>query len=252
MPKNKGELHGNTQALWLSRTTYLWRRHHAELPSVFSGLKPLWQHPASNFTSGLASQSQMALPGGAEADCTSLPSEACTTMAAIAGKGGKNRRRGKNESEEKRELIFKEDGQGERYVPGRTSRRCVCVLAINAKDFCAEDGRSFLHCRVCTGAADVGQWAFRSTVHRWHQAALSYPRQDAKEGLGEHGESDLLVLEARFDRTTAHASFDGSARWRGAASWSDFFQFVVWPPQGDIILVGLRDYQDEKADVILK
>lgn len=30
----------------------------------------------------------------------------------FAGKGGKNRRRGKNESEEKRELIFKEDGQG--------------------------------------------------------------------------------------------------------------------------------------------
>lgn len=30
------------------------------------------------------------------------------------GKGGKNRRRGKNENEsEKRELVFKEDGQGE-------------------------------------------------------------------------------------------------------------------------------------------
>jgi translation initiation factor 1A len=29
-----------------------------------------------------------------------------------AGKGGKNRRRGKNEGEEKRELIHKEDGQG--------------------------------------------------------------------------------------------------------------------------------------------
>jgi hypothetical protein len=33
-------------------------------------------------------------------------------LCAIAGKGGKNRRRGKNENEEKRELIFKEDGQG--------------------------------------------------------------------------------------------------------------------------------------------
>ena len=42
-------------------------------------------------------------------------------MAAVysfecTGKGGKNRRRGKNESEEKRELIFKEDGQGEEEV----------------------------------------------------------------------------------------------------------------------------------------
>lgn len=32
----------------------------------------------------------------------------------LTGKGGKNRRRGKNENEsEKRELVFKEDGQGE-------------------------------------------------------------------------------------------------------------------------------------------
>lgn len=41
---------------------------------------------------------------------------ACDQLATppthFAGKGGKNRRRGKNESEEKRELIFKEDGQG--------------------------------------------------------------------------------------------------------------------------------------------
>ena len=29
----------------------------------------------------------------------------------VKGKGGKNRRRGKNEGDEKRELIFKEDGQ---------------------------------------------------------------------------------------------------------------------------------------------
>lgn len=34
-----------------------------------------------------------------------------------AGKGGKNRRRGKNENEtEKRELVFKEDGQGKSEV----------------------------------------------------------------------------------------------------------------------------------------
>ena len=33
------------------------------------------------------------------------------TMPKNKGKGGKNRRRGKNEGEIKRELIFKEDGQ---------------------------------------------------------------------------------------------------------------------------------------------
>lgn len=33
------------------------------------------------------------------------------------GKGGKNRRRGKNENEsEKRELVFKEDGQGDQKM----------------------------------------------------------------------------------------------------------------------------------------
>lgn len=36
----------------------------------------------------------------------------------FTGKGGKNRRRGKNENEsEKRELVFKEDGQGEYDSP---------------------------------------------------------------------------------------------------------------------------------------
>ncbi len=33
-------------------------------------------------------------------------------LRPVAGKGGKNRRRGKNDSDDKRELIFKEDGQG--------------------------------------------------------------------------------------------------------------------------------------------
>lgn len=37
----------------------------------------------------------------------------CKIYTLFAGKGGKNRRRGKNENEtEKRELVFKEDGQG--------------------------------------------------------------------------------------------------------------------------------------------
>ena len=37
----------------------------------------------------------------------------------LLGKGGKNRRRGKNENEtEKRELVFKEDGQGKNQPIG--------------------------------------------------------------------------------------------------------------------------------------
>ena len=44
----------------------------------------------------------------------------------ITGKGGKNRRRGKNENEsEKRELVFKEDGQGECMDPLQPYLTCT-------------------------------------------------------------------------------------------------------------------------------
>ncbi|KAK9826704.1 hypothetical protein WJX74_011030 [Apatococcus lobatus] len=93
-------------------------------------------------------------------------------MPKNKGKGGKNRRRGKNESEEKRELIFKEDGQEYAQVlrmlgNGRLEAMCI-------------DGTK----RLC--------------------------------------------------------HIRGKMRKK------------VWVNSGDIILVGLRDYQDEKADVILK
>ena len=32
----------------------------------------------------------------------------------------------------------------------------------------------------------------------------------------------------------------------------DYSHLQVWINQGDVILLGLRDYQDKKADVILK
>ena len=95
-----------------------------------------------------------------------------TDWLALAGKGGKNRRRGKNEGEEKRELIFKEDGQEYAQVirmlgNGRLDAQCI-------------DGVK----RLC--------------------------------------------------------HIRGKMRKK------------VWVSTGDIILVGLRDFQDEKADVILK
>lgn len=88
------------------------------------------------------------------------------------GKGGKNRRRGKNENEEKRELVFKEHGQEYAQVlrmlgNGRLEAQCV-------------DGVK----RLC--------------------------------------------------------HIRGKMRKK------------VWVNTGDIILLGLREYQDEKADVIQK
>ena len=90
----------------------------------------------------------------------------------VKGKGGKNRRRGKNEGDEKRELIFKEDGQEYAQVlrmlgNGRLEAQCI-------------DGVK----RLC--------------------------------------------------------HIRGKMRKK------------VWVNTGDIVLLGLRDYQDEKADVILK
>lgn len=94
-------------------------------------------------------------------------------MPKNKGKGGKNRRRGKNENElDKRELIFKEDGQEYAQV--------VRMLG---------NGRLEAFC---------------------------------------------------FDGTTRLCHIRGKMRKK------------VWVSAGDIILLGLRDFQDEKADVIHK
>lgn len=93
-------------------------------------------------------------------------------MPKNKGKGGKNRRRGKNEGEEKRELIFKEDGQ-------------------------------------------------------------EYAQVLRMLGNGR--------LEAQcFDGTKRLCHIRGKMRKK------------VWVNQGDIILISLRDFQDGKADVIVK
>ena len=101
-----------------------------------------------------------------------LPLTSLKTMPKSKAKGGKNRRRGKNESEEKRELIFKEDGQEYAQVlrmlgNGRLEAQCI-------------------------------------------------------------------------DRAKRLCHIRGKMRKK------------VWVNTGDIILLGLRDFQDQKADVILK
>jgi len=93
-------------------------------------------------------------------------------MPKNKGKGGKNRRRGKNDNEEKRELILKEEGQ-------------------------------------------------------------------------EYGQVLRMLGNGRLDAQC----FDGVKRLchiRGK------MRKKVWVNQGDIVLISLRDFQDGKADVILK
>jgi len=93
-------------------------------------------------------------------------------MPKNKGKGGKNRRRGKKEDEEKRDLAFKEDGQEYGQV--------LRLLGNNRLEVYCFDGQK----RLC--------------------------------------------------------HIPGKLRRR------------VWMNQGDIVLVGLRDFQDGKCDVILK
>ena len=94
-------------------------------------------------------------------------------MPKNKGKGGKNRRRGKNENDdEKRELVFKEDGQEYAQV--------LKMLG---------NGRVEAQC---------------------------------------------------FDGTKRLAHIRGKMRKK------------VWINQGDIVLLSLRDFQDDKADVIVK
>ncbi|KAF9938631.1 Translation initiation factor 1A [Modicella reniformis] len=94
-------------------------------------------------------------------------------MPKNKGKGGKNRRRGKNENEgEKRELVFKEDGQ-------------------------------------------------------------------------EYAQVTKMLGNGRVEAQC----FDGERR---LAHIRGKMRKKVWINQGDIILISLRDFQDDKADVILK
>nr|CAB3241521.1 eukaryotic translation initiation factor 1A, X-chromosomal [Phallusia mammillata] len=94
-------------------------------------------------------------------------------MPKNKGKGGKNRRRGKNENDrEKRELVFKEDGQEYAQV--------IKMLG---------NGRL--------------------------------------EALCFDGQKRLCHIRGKLRKK-------------------------VWINQSDIILIGLRDYQDHKADVIMK
>jgi translation initiation factor 1A len=65
----------------------------------------------------------------------------------------------------------------------------------------------------------------------------------------EHGQEYAQVTKMLGNRNIEASCFDGQKRLchiRGA------LQKRVWISQGDIVLLGLRDYQDEKADVLLK
>ena len=121
-------------------------------------------------------------------------------MPKNKGKGGKNRRRGKNENEDlKRELIIREANQG-KFARRHFIKSSQFVLCL-----------PFL----CEAYAQVTK----------------------------------MLGNGRLEATC----FDGSANaTRRLCHIRGKLRKKVWINSGDVILVGLREYQDAKADVILK
>uniref|UniRef100_A0A8D2NIA8 Eukaryotic translation initiation factor 4C n=1 Tax=Zonotrichia albicollis TaxID=44394 RepID=A0A8D2NIA8_ZONAL len=140
-------------------------------------------------------------------------------MPKNKGKGGKNRRRGKNENEsEKRELVFKEDGQEYAQV--------IKMLGNGRLEALCFDGVK----RLCHIRGKLRKKVFHLPVLCWCVVR--------RRSLG--------LFPVKADIHCLH---------------SGLFQFLdstecpgisVWINTSDIILIGLRDYQDNKADVILK
>ena len=150
-------------------------------------------------------------------------------MPKNKGKGGKNRKRGKNENEEeKRELVYKEDGQEYGQV--------VCMLG---------NGRLDCQVRIPSGhKATSSSPICRCCMHAWCDC-----RCCMHACMVHHACSPLMSQDSLLPCINPMQCIDGKKRMchiRGK------MRKKVWVGQGDIVLVGLRDYQDEKADVILK
>ena len=129
-------------------------------------------------------------------------------MPKNKGKGGKNRRRGKNEGDDdKRELEFKVDGQGVSH--------CVCFNQL----FDAITLQSMRKSQRCWGTAILR----RTASTRCGGSAISAASCARRYGPSK---SRLPILNTVVCQ--------------------------VWIGTGDIVLVGLRDYEKDKADVILK
>lgn len=131
--------------------------------------------------------------GGAEGEERS----ASDRFDRAPGKGGKNRRRGKNDNEEKRELVFKEDGQGELSTGSHAFARVetleemltVRIRALRSFVFPLLSFEPSIQRRIRAGAPDARERTAHGTVRRWRATVVSHPWKDEKEGLGQHGTS---------------------------------------------------------------
>merc|ERR1712216_417333 len=102
------------------------------------------------------------------------------------GKGGKNRRRGKNDSDEKRELIFKEDGQEYAQVlrmlgNGRLEAQCIDGV----KRLCHIRGK--MRKKVWVNTSDIVLLGLRDFQDEKADVILKYTAEEARS-LKAYGE----------------------------------------------------------------
>ena len=116
-------------------------------------------------------------------------------MPKNKGKGGKNRRRGKNEGDEKRELVFKEDGQEYAQVlrmlgNGRLEAQCIDGV----KRLCHIRGK--LRKRVWIGVGDIILLGLREFQDQKADIILKYDGDEARS-LKTYGElPDTVQINA--------------------------------------------------------
>merc|ERR1712166_370260 len=100
-------------------------------------------------------------------------------MVKNKGKGGKNRRRGKNDSEAKRELTFKEDGQEYAQVTrmlGNGRLEAFCFDGVNR--LCHIRGK--LRKRVWIGVGDIVLLGLREFQDQKADIILKYDGDEAR------------------------------------------------------------------------
>merc|ERR1711988_1282957 len=127
-----------------------------------------------------------------KAGLTKPPAE---PMVKNKGKGGKNRRRGKNDSEAKRELTFKEDGQEYAQVTrmlGNGRLEAFCFDGVNR--LCHIRGK--LRKRVWIGVGDIVLLGVREFQDQKADIILKYDGDEARS-LKTYGElPDTVQINA--------------------------------------------------------
>ncbi len=127
-------------------------------------------------------------------------------MVKNKGKGGKNRRRGKNDSDGKREITFKEDGQEYAQVTrmlGNGRLEAMCFDGVNR--LCHIRGK--LRKRVWIGVGDIVLLGLREFQDQKADIISKYDGDEAR-ALKSYGElPDTVQINAGADLMEEGAEF---------------------------------------------